>query len=72
MSNARLVENYCTGCKKIEDNRCTVYANPIAKTAADRGGHIGCAFSPCEFRYWYDHLPVERKRIGQQKQRRRR
>lgn len=64
----RIVEGYCDGCRKIKDGRCEVYANPIAKTAADRGGHLGCAFSPIEYNRYLSSLPVHRRRTGQQKQ----
>lgn len=55
-----IVYGYCDGCSKINaDSICTVYANPTAKC------RIGCAFSPAVKE---KAKPAEKKRAGQQKQ----
>jgi len=65
--DARPVEGYCDDCSKIQAGRCSVYSNPTVKTAALRGGHIGCAFSPVEHHRWVDRDETKKKRVGQQK-----
>lgn len=67
--DARPVEGYCDGCAKIQAGRCSIYANPTVKTAARRGGHTGCSFSPVELRRHLDGDSTSKKRVGQQKQR---
>lgn len=48
---ANVVEGYCRteedSCFMIDhESNCLLYSNPCTKTAADRGLHLGCAFSP--------------------------
>ncbi len=57
------IKGYCDGCEKIKDNLCTVWANVCKRTGADRGGYIGCPFSPLET----TEVVQGRKRVGQQK-----
>ena len=58
------ISGYCDGCEKIINKRCSVWADVCARTGANRGGHIGCPFSPME-----EVKEVQvRKRVGQQKQ----
>ena len=61
------IPGYCDvdeGCEKIVDDLCSVWADVCARTGANRGGHIGCPFSPLE----KPEVKVVKKRVGQQKQ----
>jgi hypothetical protein len=60
------IPGYCDGCVKIVKAKCTVWANVCKRTGADRGGHIGCPFSPLEV----VEVKQTKKRVGQQKQKR--
>jgi len=64
-----IIKGYCDGCDMISNvtGRCIVWMDVCKRTGADRGGHIGCPFSPME-------KPKEKlthKRVGQQKQKKR-
>ncbi len=58
------IAGYCDGCEKIIDGLCSVWADVCARTGANRGGHIGCPFSPMEV----TEVVQTKKRVGQQKQ----
>lgn len=58
------IAGYCDDCKKIIQSRCTIWADVCKRTGADRGGHIGCPFSPLEVA----EAEKGHKRVGQQKQ----
>lgn len=58
------IAGYCDGCVKIVNEKCTVWADVCARTGANRGGYIGCPFSPMEVQ----EEEQVRKRVGQQKQ----
>lgn len=56
-------------CSKIIDGKCSVFPDPCEKMGVDRGGFLGCAFSPLESVADEDAGKI---RVGQQKQARRR
>ena len=61
-----VIPEYCDGCVKVKDGMCIAFGEPCRKMGVDRGGFIGCAFSPME-------RPQKTKiktRVGQQKQKR--
>jgi hypothetical protein len=59
------IAGYCDGCKMINhDGKCSVWPNVCKRTGADRGGHIGCPFSPLEV----TEVARTKQRVGQQKQ----
>lgn len=64
MYKRKPIPGYCDGCEKIVNGLCSVWADVCVRTGADRGGHIGCPFSPLE----KVEETVVRKRVGQQKQ----
>jgi hypothetical protein len=58
-----IVWGYCDGCSKINASfECTVYLNPKGRC------RIGCAFSPQSLANLKLKANQEKKRVGQQKQ----
>lgn len=58
----------CTNAD-VENDVCTVYPDPCTKMGIERGGFLGCAFSPLES---VSEKETGKIRVGQQKQTRRR
>lgn len=57
-----IVLGYCDGCLKInKDFKCTIYQNPTMRC------RLGCSFSPKAMEK-YNPKQNEKRRLGQQKQ----
>lgn len=64
-----VITKHCTGCSKIKDDLCTVYANPEVMMRWVEGKSInGCGFNRINLVKQDDKKSKEKVRIGQQKQ----